>query len=422
MKILLINKSATQGGAAVAAFRLFEALKKHGVEVNLLVQDSAKSELGVHSLSNSFKGKQRSFGKFVAERVSFLPFEKDKSVRYTFSPAASGENIVNHPLVQEADVIHLHWINHGFLSLKGLNRIFKLGKPIVWTMHDMWPFTGGCHYSGSCFEYVESCGNCPFLKKPSDKDLSYRILKHKHKIWEDANLNMVTCSNWLRNLALDSTLLKSKPIISIPNPINTDLFKPLDFKECRKRFKLPIRKKLILFGAANSSEPRKGIKYLLEALAYIKQNHTEWNDKMELVVFGKTDKQLLDSFPYKTHNLKFIKSKTDLIKLYNAADAFVLPSLQDNLPNTVMESLACGTPVVAFNVGGVPEMIQHNKTGYLANVKDSDALAKGMISVLEHQNIDELQTEARDFVLKNYANAVVAEQYYKLYNKVLNNK
>ena len=419
MKILIVNKSASGGGAAVAAVRLFNALKLSGADVKMLVQDGNNGNDKIESVSKDKVSKSMALSRFILERLYFLPNEKNKSVRFQFSPAVAGADISNHPWVVEADIIHLHWVNHGFLSVKSLGKLFKYKKPIVWTLHDMWTFTGGCHYSGDCSEFIERCGSCPFLKYSHSSDLSHKILERKKKIWKSANMEAVSCSNWLGSLAKESVLLRNKKITSIPNPIDTSQFKPIQKSDARNNLGLPKDKKLLLFGAANVNDPRKGIKYLMQALEILDIKHEGLSQQLELVVFGKSNKELFNKIPFKIHEMNFISDVSNLIYLYNAADVFVLPSLQDNLPNTVMESLACGTPVVAFKIGGVPEMIMHEKTGYLANAKNSDHLAKGIYEIMFNFNSESLKTAAVNFVQSNYSNLTVAERYMNVYKSLL---
>ncbi len=419
MKVLIINKSMHNGGAAVAATRLFNALKQNDTSVKMLVEDPVVETDDIKCIANSGAKKRSANRRFVFERLHFLPHEKNKTIRFKFSPAKSGVDISKHPLVKEADIIHLHWINHGFLSLRGIKKLFKLNKPIVWTMHDMWLFTGGCHYSGECNHYKEKCGNCQFLRFSGKNDFSKRIYKKKNKIFEKVNINAVGCSNWIMEMAKSGTLLHKHNVLSVPNPIDTELFKPLDIKQCREEFGLPQDKKLLLFGAANISDTRKGIKYLIHALEFLDVRYPELSKKLELVIFGKCKKQELKKLSYKCHKIKFISEPAKLVKLYNCADAFVLPSLEDNLPNTIMESLACGVPVVAFNTGGVPEMIEQNETGYIASQKNSDELAIGIYTVIFKGFPSIMKSNARDYAINNYSNNVVAKKYQELYQSVL---
>ncbi len=349
----------------------------------------------------------------------FLKDEKDPSLRFAFSPASTGFDISNHPLVQEADILHLHWINQGFLSIQSLDRLFKLGKPIVWTLHDMWPFTGGCHYSGSCIEYNEHCGYCPFLRKPAKNDLSNQIFIRKKRIYSNANMSVVACSKWLRSLSAESNLFQGRDVTSIPNPIDTGVFRQMDKNECRISLNLPTDKKLVLFGAANLLDVRKGFRYLIEALTIVKENFPTLSQKIELVVFGKLNENITKQLPFTIHNLNFVSDQEKLVKIYNAADVFLLPSLQDNLPNTVMESMACNTPVVGFRIGGVPEMVVHEKTGFLAEAKNSLSLATGLYETLFLNDTNRMGMAARERAEELYAESVVASQYLKVYENII---
>ena len=225
------------------------------------------------------------------------------------------------------------------------------------------------------------------------------LIKKKMKIWSKANIHAVSCSKWLGSLAQESSLLRKKKISSVPNPINTDLFAPYNQDECRKDFGLPLNKKLILFGAADISDPRKGARYLMEALHILDIRYEELVNEVELVIFGKTKDMDLSKYPYKVHKMSFINDTQQMIKLYNTADVFILPSLQDNLPNTVMEAQSCGIPVVSFSVGGVPEMIENNKNGFLTTMKDSDGLALSIYKALFHPDIKKIKENARNSVL-----------------------
>ena len=413
MKILIINKSDTVGGAAIAARRLKDALHASGYSVKMLVQEKLSNDESIHSTTSNKLKKKYNFWLFILERLYFLFFEKSKDIRFAFSPAIAGENISKHPLVEEADVVHIHWFNQGFLSMKGLGKLLKLNKKIVWTLHDMWAFTGGCHYAGDCRNYESNCGNCKFLKRPGKKDLSEKILQKKRKIIAGKKLQIVTCSNWLAKKAKNSSLLRNIGITAIPNPIDTAIFKSTNKVELRRQMSLPQDKKLILFGAANIMDERKGLKFLVEALEKLNDQNPKLANKAEILLFGKSNKEFLKQLPLKVNNLGVIIGEQNVAKVYAIADVFVLPSLEDNLPNTVMESLACGTPVVAFNTGGIPEMIEHKKNGYLSDYKSVDDLLSGLVYVLSNNLTTNLKQFNPVFLQKN-----VALRYFELYKEV----
>ncbi len=401
MKVLLLNTYA-RGGAAVACLRLKDALEQAGVDAKILSADQAGSRWP-----------------FYAERLSFLPFERDKSVRFSFSLANFGKNLLRHPLVQEADVLHLHWINQGFLSLQGIQELSLLGKPMVWTLHDMWAFTGGCHYSRGCDHFQECCGHCPYLKNPSPNDLSHRIWVRKQHLFPK-NIQFITCSAWLASVARSSSLLKNYPITNIPNPIDVTLFQPLSETE-RRNFRLSKginpQSRLLLFAAMNVSEERKGFRFLQEALDFLKSQHPDF--QVEIMVIGKAQPEVLSALPYPVHALGMIQDQRELIRIYGSADVFVIPSLEDNLPNTVMESLACGTPVAGFKTGGIPEMVGHLEQGFIAPQGDSRKLAEGIYWVLSKANLSVLSKQAREKATSDYANALIAKQYTDIYQNML---
>lgn len=432
MNIVLVNKSDRVGGAAVACRRLQKALIKTGADAKLLVQEKNDDDQTVEATGTGFWKKKKNFLFFVLERLYFLFYEASKEARFAFSPAIIGENIHENYLIRNADIIHIHWFNQGFLSLKSLKKLIALNKPIVWTLHDMWAFTGGCHYSGDCKNYMDNCGNCPFLKKPSEKDLSYKILKKKKKILKklvrsassqtdfpaDANITFVTCSDWLKEKAKKSSLLKDFNVFSIPNPIDRKLFYPMDKKLIRQKLLLQNNKKFILFAAANIFDKRKGLNYLLKALKLAEKNSLKPAD-FEILTFGKSDSAVFNNLPFKINNLGVLSKVEKIAEAYNAADLFVLPSLEDNLPNTIMESLACGTPVLAFKTGGIPEMIEHKKNGYLADYKSVEDLKNGIDFFMNHPQPETLCKNSVEKVQQAYSEKVVAEKYQEVYQKVI---
>ncbi len=419
MKVVHINKGDAGGGASVAVSRIHAALQKAGVESSVLVEQKRTSTPGVVTTSGTAIERMRDMANFIAERLRILPHERHSSMRYNFSIASDGRDVSTLPIVRDADIINLHWVNQGYLSMKSLQSLASLGKPIVWTLHDMWPFTGGCHYAGTCLEFNEHCGYCPFLRDRGGNDLSATLFKSKRQTYDKMNLTVVSCSQWLNTQASSSSLFHKRPTVAIPNPIDTGVFRPLDKKECRRRLGLPEDKKLLLFGAAKVGDIRKGYRYLVEALRIISNSFPSVASHIELVVFGKSDKESaeIDS-DFKVHAMDFVSDTETLVSLYNAADAFVLPSLQDNLPNTVVESLTCGTPVVGFRIGGVPEMVEHGKTGYLAEPKNSLSLANGIYATMFF-DAERQRGEVVEHARRLFGEEIVASQYIKVYEQAL---
>ena len=420
MRVVHINKSDVKGGAAVAASRIVSSLRGMDVAASMLVAEKLGHDAAVVSIANSKREKAKVMFYFLQEVAAFLPHEKNKTSRFAFSLARRGFNLSKHPLVRDADIIHLHWFNQGFLSLKGLEKIFQLGKPVVWTLHDMWSFTGGCHYAGNCEAYQKSCGHCPLIQDASYNDISALQHGKKQVVYDNARLSIVTCSQWLGRVARQSPLLQQHAISSIPNPIDTDFYSPIPREDARKRLNLPLDKKILLFGAANVADPRKGIALLLHALKSLSTRKQA--DQIELVIFGKTPPWLAEKLPFPARLMHYVSDAETLVDLYNAADVFVLPSLEDNLPNTVMEALSCGTPVAAFRIGGVPEMVAHGICGYLAAPGDADGLAEGIEYLLFKCEELTCRENARDKVIKNFAPELVAGKYLQLYKQLLGKK
>ncbi len=425
MNVVHLSTYHLSGGAGVAATRLHRAMLAQGVASTLLVGipnrlERHQPEEGVVYLANNFLAEQTAFGRFVAERLYFLPYERSAAVRFGFSPAAFGANLTFHPAIQQADVLHLHWINFGFLSLSGLQALFDLGKPVVWTIHDQWAFTGGCHYSRTCTHYQTHCHRCPYLKKPGEHDLSYRLFERKKQLFAQHVPHFVPPSQWLGDDLRRSTLLRDAPMTVIPNTIDQALFCPVDRADANARLDLPATNAMrLLFGSANVTDERKGFRFLADALQRVHQNNPDL--AVELLVFGKGKTYLFNEIPYTVRHLGVLREADDIVAAYNAADALIVPSLEDNLPNTIMEALACSTPVVGFRTGGIPEMIEPGRTGYLADVGNTADLADGIIQLLRHPNPATLRHNARHFAETHYGKRVVVSQHLQLY-QLLNDR
>ena len=376
MRVLIINTSERMGGAAVAASRLMESLKNNGIKAKMLVRDKQTDQISVVGLQHNWWQVWR----FIWERIVIWKANRfKKNNLFAVDIANTGTDITSLPEFQQADVIHLHWVNQGMLSLNDIRKILKSGKPVVWTMHDMWPCTGICHHARECTNYHQECHHCPYLYGGgSKKDLSNRIFHKKQQLYKEAPITFITCSQWLKGQAEKSALLAGETVISIPNPINTNLFKPRDKKEARRKCHLPQNGKLILFGSAKITDKRKGIDYLIESCKLLADRHPELKESLGVVVFGKQSEQLKSLLPFKVYPLNYVSNEHELVDVYNAVDLFVTPSLEENLPNTIMEAMACGVPCIGFNVGGIPEMIDHLHNGYVAQYKSSEDFANGI--------------------------------------------
>jgi glycosyltransferase involved in cell wall biosynthesis len=285
----------------------------------------------------------------------------------------------------------------------------------------MWAFTGGCHHSGDCENYQITCGNClQYLKNPSKNDLSNLVWQRKNTIFGQLNIHKTTiigCSQWLTNRARKSSLFDELTIKSIPNPLDTTLFSPQNKVESRQKLGLPIDKKLVLFVAAKVSVIWKGFSYFQESLEILK-TQTPNNQDIELVILGESDEETIQKLPFKAHALGRISDIQQIVSIYSAADVFVIPSIQENLPNTIMEAMACGTPAVGFEVGGIPEMIRHKENGFLSKYKSAKSFSEGIQWVLFEADHQKISQNARQNVLDNYSQATVVKQYLEVYQQL----
>lgn len=418
IQVTLINAADTGGGAAVACTRLLKALTGK-INVQMLVQYKKSKTPQIISVLKTKFDFLRARLNFLYERLPFIAFyEKNKQVRFAFSTANVGTNISKNNIIKKAEVLHIHWINSGFLSIKNLNQLFNLKKPIVFTLHDMWAFTGGCHYAGNCTNFTENCGNCKFIRNPAINDISKKGWLLKQNLYQQNNkIVFVACSNWMAQMAKQSSLLAGARIVTIPNPIDTLVYKPLQKNKVKEKWGLNADAKVVLFGAANINDKRKGIVYLIDALQILKDKFP--SHKLQIVLFGKNNLLDVSQLPFPTKNLSIITAEQDLVEIYNLADVFVLPSLEDNLPNMVMEAMACGIPVVAFNQGGIPEMIDHKQNGYVAQYQSGNDFANGINWIL-NMDSEMLRNNARKKVLDNYSETLVAEKYIQVYQSLQN--
>ena len=419
MRVLIVNTSERIGGAAIAAGRLVEALKNNGIKAKMLVREKQTDRLSVIELKRNWWR----VWQFIWERIVIW---KENGFRkhnlFAVDIANTGTDITTIPEFQAADIIHLHWINQGMLSLNDIRKILQSGKPVVWTLHDMWPCTGICHHARECDKYHQECHHCPYIYKGGGKkDLSNLVFKKKKEIYQLAPVTFVTCSRWLKERASQSILLNGHTIVDIPNPINTSLFKPQSMVEARKKMRLPNDKKLILFGSVKVTDKRKGIDYFIESCKLLAEKSPNLKEELGVVVYGKNSEYLKSLIPFQVYALDYISSEKELVNIYNAVDLYVTPSLEENLPTTIMEAMSCGVPCVGFNVGGIPEMIDHLHNGYVAEYKSAEDLSNGVIWALSESEYQTLSGEAYRKAISNYSESIVAKKYIDIYNKITGN-
>ncbi len=407
MKILHISYSKERGGAAKACLRLHRALLNHNVDSKIITALIPNTEgENVESYCNStFKQVIRK-AKKILNLLTAMSFQKtDNQELHTFDFG----NIVSPEFINksDADIVHLHWVNY---SMLGIKTIKKIKKPIVWTFHDMWAFMGCEHYDNlnSPDRYI--AGYSKDNKNVRGIDINKIAWNAKKKHWKNVKFNIVTPSRWLKECTEKSYLFKNANVVNIPNVIAEDKFYNKKKEEARKNLMLSEDKNYILFGTFNTKTYNKGGDLLYKALKNIKLENTE------LVIFGADSSNETYNIP--TRYMGYIRDESKLNDLYNAADVFVVPSRQDNLPNTVLESICCGTPVVGFNIGGLPDMIVHKHNGYLAKPFDTTDLISGIEFILNNKNTTDFAQNSIKHFKSKFSEKVVIPQFLKLYDEV----
>jgi len=417
LKVLIVNVSDSIGGASKAAYRLHKSLLEEGLDSKMLVRNKRTDDPTVVSVPDSkFEDVYFNTLRPFIDQIPVKFYRNRARIPFSVSWVRSKKTVkkINY---LNPDIVHLHWINGGFLSLKDLT---KINKPIVWSLHDDWAFTGGCHIKWDCEKFMYKCGACPLLGSSSQIDLS-RItwFRKKRTFKKIKNLTIVGLSKWITKNSQNSSLLRNKPHINLPNPIDTFFFKPFDKKEARRLLNLPMEKKLILFGAMNvTKDINKGFHKFIEAVRMLSLEHSE------IVIYGAGNPIDSINLKLKVHYLGLFFDEVSMVALYNACDVLVVPSLQENLSNTIMESLSCGTPVVAFDTGGNSDLIDHKKNGYLADSYDVRDLAIGIkwILSLPEKDYKKVSQNAREKIIKNYNSKLIAKKYIELYKKIINKK
>jgi len=409
VRVLLLNTYDVTGGAARACSRLFDGLTAAGTNATLIVREMTEHPSDAISAGSHFGGRLRAF-------LDGLPLHFYRHrIRHSFSAAWVPGRGIAAAAALHPELVHLHWVVEGFVQVEALRR---LRCPVVWTLHDSWPFTGGCHLPGECRRYEASCGHCPVLGSAREHDLSRRVWMRKRATWANLDLTCVAPSRWLAERARASSLLGGRRIEVIPNGVDVSIYCPGERQAARAALGLPADRRLVLFGANHAlSDRNKGFDLLLAALRGLAADERA---QTELVVFGDDGGQPVPDCGMPVRNLGVLQKEKRVAQLYRAADLFVAPSRQENLPNMVLEAMACATPCVAFGVGGLPELIGHGIDGYLAVPGDSADLGRGIAWMLEDAGRRAQQGEkAAAKVREEFALERIAGRYLQLYSELL---
>jgi len=416
LKVLHISAFDDLGGAAQAAYRLHYALLHQGVESRFFVSKKKSSKPFVikneSAVARFWENAITSLDKLPQR---YYKLKQKEPFSNNFLPGMR----IPKSEVQWADIIHLHWLGSGHIHPR---QISNFHKPVVWRLPDMFAFTGGCHYSTGCSRYEQHCGQCPKLAKPGRKDISFLNWKRKNNAYSKVkNMTIVAPSNWLSQCAENSSLFQYKDVIQIGTGVNISQYKPIEKALALKALGLEhLRsKKIIAFGAVNAiHDQRKGYKQLIQAIDSLQQSSSFITDFC-LLVLGGYKESVREKLPVESHYLGHLSDQISLNLTYNAADVFVVPSLEENLPNTGLEAMACGTPVVGFNVGGMPDLVDHKVNGFLATPYESDELSQGIQWVLQsEEKYEKLSELARDKIIKKFDLEVITKEYISLYNKM----
>lgn len=428
MKVLLVN-TVDRGGAANACLRLHEGLIKHKVNADVLLLKKTKHNAHYYQYKDPnppnknhslfFRVLRRLKLKLTALGIIKVDKKEQELQRYKSFQKTRNKNLeaFNYPVCdfditkidnyQNAEIINLHWVA-GFLDYSTFFK--KNSKPVVWTLHDMHPFLGGEHYNEEYIGVAENGEPKPRLVSNEEKEMFKKLLQIKAKALENCNnLHIVTLCKWMTDEVKKSKLFSKYPVYQIPNGINEQIFKPRNVDFSRELLGIPKNKKVILFAANSVTNSRKGFVFLLEALKRIK------SDNFVLVAAGKSNDEMnsIDNLI----SLGSINDERLMSAVYSSADVFVIPSLMDNLPNTVIESLLCGTPVIGFPIGGIPDMIQHNENGFLTKEVNVSSLADTINMFLHEPNSFNSEKIRENAILK-YSLNVQVKNYMDLFENI----
>jgi len=409
MKILHLVAGELNGGAARGAYWLHTALRNENTDSSVLT--NARDIRGydfVDSIANSGLDRVKVA---VLRRIGRAPIRLYRHREdVAFNTGFDGIDITRHPAYASADLVHLHWVN----GLVGMGALRKIKKPVIWTLRDMWPMTGGCHQSLGCERYRDACGQCPQLGSTREHDLTRLVVRRKERALP-SHMRVVGISRWLSEGARQSTLLGRFPVATIANCVDTKAFTPVEKSRAKQALGLGEDRKVLLVGAQNVASVYKGFDLFLEALEKLDRN------AVQVLLFGNRTGSIPKSLGIPSNNLGFLTDSDSLRVAYSAADVFVAPSRADAFGKTLVEAMLCGTPVVCFNATGPKDIVDHHETGYLAEPFSPQDLADGIQWVLD-QRVEAYATMSRiakERAKQRFDSRVIAKQYLELYREIM---
>ncbi|MEI8278504.1 MAG: glycosyltransferase [Bacteroidota bacterium] len=436
MNVLVLNTNNRAGGATKACYRLHESYLKAGMHSRLLIREEPLAglpyayniadyqyELHLKETKSIWQKLMYRFRKKMGTHPEVI-YKKEVDYQEeivagrppsleVFTFYNSLYDITQHPLYKEADIIHMHWVTSHFVDY---SFFVNAKKPIVWTLHDLNPFTGGCHYAGDCTKFQIDCHSCPQLEGTINNEYAHTELEKKlsaFQRFDKKKFAIASPSNWLMELSKSSKMFADVQHHLVPYGIDRTIYKLKDRAAAKKKLNLPTNKKIILFLAFRVYSIRKGYDLLVEAINSVNK------DEYAVCTVGITNPDTTIFQGIEVHQLGYTEDEVYLSEIYNAADMFVIPSLADNLPNTVLESIMCGTPVIAFPVGGIPDMVQHGVNGLLCRDITAAALAE---SIIEFKNYEQrfIPEKISHDACEKYNEQVQIASYTKIYNQLLN--
>ena len=421
MKVLQVSTDDDSGGASRSAYRLHQALVEQSVDgwMRVLRHDTANSRVRDGRPDRTLQKKILDRLIKKSREFSNRKWHTDNPILHSFGQTSAG--LLNEINQDPAQIVNLHWVTD-LLSIKDIGAI---SKPLVWTVHDMWPFCGGEHSTPDKSDARFRTGYLQSNRPNTERgpDLNRQAWDEKKRAWHKKAITFIAPSQWMSRCIGESALFKNEPIRIhvIPNPLPMDLtWRPVDKRRARASLGLDPNKKYLLAGSAGGMSSIKGEDMLAPIMSRVVQ---QFGESVELIIFGRRRPLAGENWPIKVHWMGQVKSDAVMASLYSAADVMLVPSRQDNLPNTAVEAQACGTPVVAFSIGGLPDIVEHGETGWLALPFDLDHFAHGISWLLEErERYLQIADRSRELAVNKFDANTIAKKYIEIYERVLSDE